>query len=293
MLMQSTASARSTGQAHEVASRSCGGRTFARPSCAIQAAIESRMSASGSVGCQVNTGIRRAKCATCCPVPLAISSTRPRCGRTRRSTSRIGPLFRSAAGKSRRPSGQRSESGGSMVTSSHRILCAKMRSVKCMASLPARLRPRAPFSPTRRATAQGGVVTPERTVMKRVAIALVLLLAAGAYVASPFWTLWRLGRALEARDSWTIVSHIDFPSLRESLSLQLTAAHLGGPRTGLRVKQTNVEFVLAPKLVDSLVGQLVTPAGVRAALENGWLDRLVGAGPAGPSADAGVSAPGA
>ena len=130
--------------------------------------------------------------------------------------------------------------------------------------------------------------------MKRAVIAtLVLLLAAGAYIASPFWTLWRLGRALEARDSWTIVSHLDFPSLRESLSLQLTAAHLGGPRTGLRIKQTNVEFVLAPKLVDSLVGQLVTPAGVRAALENGWLDRLVAAGPAGPSADAGVSAPSA
>ena len=129
--------------------------------------------------------------------------------------------------------------------------------------------------------------------MKRVAIALVLLLAAGAYVTSPFWTLWRLGRALEARDSWTIVSHIDFPSLRESLSLQLTAAHLGEPRTGLRIKRTNVEIVLAPQLVNSFVGQLVTPAGVRAALENGWLDKLASAETAGPSAEAGGGAPSA
>ena len=126
--------------------------------------------------------------------------------------------------------------------------------------------------------------------MKRVAVAtLVSLLAAGAYVASPFWTLWRLGRAIEARDSWTIVSHLDFPRLRESLSLQLTAAHRGEPRTGLRIKQTNVEIVLAPKLVESFVGQLVTPTGVRAALENGWLDRLVA--PAAQPVDAGASAP--
>jgi hypothetical protein len=43
-------------------------------------------------------GSALAKCTTCWPVPLAISSTRPDCGSTRWSTARIGSLLRSAAG---------------------------------------------------------------------------------------------------------------------------------------------------------------------------------------------------
>src|SRR4029078_4967053 len=57
-----------------------------------------RSSASGSDGCQVRSESALAKCTTCCPVPLAISNTRPRRGRTRASTSSIGPLLRSAEG---------------------------------------------------------------------------------------------------------------------------------------------------------------------------------------------------
>src|SRR6185503_15721498 len=66
--------------------------------------IDSRSSASGSDGCQVRPESALAKCITCCPVPLAISKTRPRLGRTRASTPRIGSLLRSAAGMDHFPS---------------------------------------------------------------------------------------------------------------------------------------------------------------------------------------------
>src|SRR5262249_22227094 len=58
-----------------------------------------RASASGSLGCQVRCGSAAAKYTACSPVPLAISSTVPRAGSTRRSTARIGSRLRATAGE--------------------------------------------------------------------------------------------------------------------------------------------------------------------------------------------------
>src|SRR5215469_11363182 len=58
-----------------------------------------RASASGSVGCHVRCGSAAAKYTACSPVPLAISSTVPCAGSTRRSTARIGSRLRATAGE--------------------------------------------------------------------------------------------------------------------------------------------------------------------------------------------------
>src|SRR5690606_30825786 len=99
MLMQTIASACSTGHGSCAASSVSGGRTLSSLASRTQPLMEAWHAALGSLGCHSSPGRLAAKWATCWPVPLAISSTRPLFGSARRSTSRIGPLFRSAAGE--------------------------------------------------------------------------------------------------------------------------------------------------------------------------------------------------
>src|SRR5687767_12029519 len=106
-LMHTTASAADTGQGRFVTSMARGGFTFDRLPAATHASMEAWRSTSISLGWKVRAGKALAKCATCCPVPLPISSTRPRGGSTRASTSRIGCLLRSGDGAVSRASMQR------------------------------------------------------------------------------------------------------------------------------------------------------------------------------------------
>jgi hypothetical protein len=58
-----------------------------------------REAPSGSLGSQTSLGSALAKQMACSPVPDPISSTMPLLGRTRVSTSRIGPQLRAAEGE--------------------------------------------------------------------------------------------------------------------------------------------------------------------------------------------------
>src|SRR5690606_34737714 len=104
MLMQTIASACSTGHGSCAASSVSGGRTLSSLASRTQPLMEAWHAALGSLGCHSSPGRLAAKWATCWPVPLAISSTRPHFSSSRRSTTRIGPLFRSAAGENGRSS---------------------------------------------------------------------------------------------------------------------------------------------------------------------------------------------
>ena len=97
MLMFRIASACATGHGWRSTSNRKAGAMLSAPDASHHARMLSRCTAEASDGCQRSSGIARAKNATCWPVPLAISSTLPRAGNTRRSTSRIGSRFRSVA----------------------------------------------------------------------------------------------------------------------------------------------------------------------------------------------------
>jgi hypothetical protein len=84
------------------------------------------------------------------------------------------------------------------------------------------------------------------------AAAIALLLCAGWWFASPWWTLWRINEAAEARDSEAVAAYVDLPSLRASTREQLAARF--GPLAG----------ALAGPAVDTLI----SPTGIRVALEN-------------------------
>ncbi len=98
MLIETTAWTRVTGQAGAVTSSSIGASRFGNRMWARCAAMFTSASASRSVGCHVNLGSALAKWTACSPVPLAISSTVPVAGSTRRNTARIGSRLRCVAG---------------------------------------------------------------------------------------------------------------------------------------------------------------------------------------------------
>src|SRR6187200_3415569 len=97
-------------------SMATGARTLASPSVALHALMLAREAESGSLGSQTSPGSAFAKEMTCSPVPDPISSAMPFFGRTRISTSRIGPQLRAVDGENCRASPARllTESGPSL-----------------------------------------------------------------------------------------------------------------------------------------------------------------------------------
>jgi hypothetical protein len=71
---------------------------------------------------------------------------------------------------------------------------------------------------------------------------LALLVTAGWWFGSPWWTLWRMREAARAGDSAALAAYVDFPALRASMRAQLR------PRLG------PLGAALARPAVDALVG---------------------------------------
>ena len=95
------------------------------------------------------------------------------------------------------------------------------------------------------------------------AAAVLLVLGAGWWFGSPWWTLWRMREAAQAGDAGTLASYIDFEAVRASTKAQLA------PRLG----------PLGSALARPAVDALVSPTGLRLALlrnrdgpEGGGLD---------------------
>jgi hypothetical protein len=92
-----------------------------------------------------------------------------------------------------------------------------------------------------------------RPKWKLLAAALAVLLIAGWWFGSPWWTLWRMREAARAGDSETLAAYIDFPALRASTRAKLA------PRLG----------PLGGALAGPAVDTLVSPAALRLALGSG------------------------
>lgn len=54
-------------------------------------------------------------------------------------------------------------------------------------------------------------------------VLLIVLIVAGAYFGSPWWTVWNLDRAARAGDAHAVANVVDFPAVRASLSPSLSA----------------------------------------------------------------------
>ncbi|UZK66897.1 DUF2939 domain-containing protein [Sphingomonas sp. M1-B02] len=95
---------------------------------------------------------------------------------------------------------------------------------------------------------------------------LLVALAAGWAIGSPYLTVWQLKRAAEARDVEGMLAHVDLPAVRESLKIQLRERLADAPSDdplealGARI---------AARFADPVVDAVVTPEGMRAIFATG------------------------
>lgn len=111
-------------------------------------------------------------------------------------------------------------------------------------------------------------------------IALLVVAAIGFYGVWPAWSGYRIAAALQAKDETLLASKIDFPSVRESLRPVVSAevekrmTQPGGAAGGLL--GGDLKKQLLPRLVDSVLQTLVTPANViRIANESGGAAKAI------------------
>ena len=104
--------------------------------------------------------------------------------------------------------------------------------------------------------------------MKRLQIALgvvVALAAIAIMVAAPWMAAAQLTAALKSGDPDAISRMVDFPSVRSSLSTQLTAKITEEARNGPQARDNpfaGLVTMLAPTIVNQLVNVIVTPEGL-------------------------------
>ncbi|UMY17770.1 DUF2939 domain-containing protein [Methylobacterium organophilum] len=116
-------------------------------------------------------------------------------------------------------------------------------------------------------------------------IPIVLTLGWFAYTLTPFWALYGLAGAVQAHDVDYIERHVNFRTLRLSLTRQLAAtirANAAVSESREQQRLADAAVALATPIVDALV----TPQMVIDLLQDGWpqgLDLPGGDRPAGPA----------
>ena len=96
-----------------------------------------------------------------------------------------------------------------------------------------------------------------------------LIVLAGLYLVSPYYSFWRFTEALKAGDQQRFEKMVDFRSVRESLKKQLKAKLDEGKDPNAPKKERSLLALsdqFAPRLIDTLVDAYVTPAGLAALL---------------------------
>jgi hypothetical protein len=109
-----------------------------------------------------------------------------------------------------------------------------------------------------------------------IALAAVLVAGLGASVyLSPYWTLYRMKAAVEAKDADALSRRVDYPALRESMKSQFAAAMnrqldvVGEQMKAAGAPSENVgrwRQAIPMGMMGVLVERLVTPDGVAAML---------------------------
>lgn len=95
--------------------------------------------------------------------------------------------------------------------------------------------------------------------------AAAFVLAAGAYAASPYWTLKQMAAAAQERDGREFAEYVDFPSVREDVKAALQARMMVEME---REKDNNpfaaAGMALGMMMVDRMIDTIISPAGIRA-----------------------------
>src|SRR5262245_39452154 len=98
------------------------------------------------------------------------------------------------------------------------------------------------------------------------AAAFVMAVFAALYVASPYYTLWRLKQAVENKDSLALESLVDWPRIRDQIKSELLASYVSTTTDsgGLAVLGT----ALGVAMIGPMIESFVQPAAIIRASEN-------------------------
>src|SRR5262245_1555945 len=110
--------------------------------------------------------------------------------------------------------------------------------------------------------------------MRKIAL-LILGVAVVGYAAYPYWSLYRLGKALEVGDEGSLKHYVDWPALRSGLKEDLSG--MLSRETGRAIASGSGEAQLGGVLaatignamLEPLVDALVTPEGLAAMIREG------------------------
>lgn len=103
-------------------------------------------------------------------------------------------------------------------------------------------------------------------------IVVAILAVAGAYYASPYWTVRQLREAAEARDADRMSDFVDFPSLRESIKAELQASVVMPMLNDPKMKDNpfaGLGAMLAGAMLGPMIDSMISPAGLAAMLKQG------------------------
>lgn len=100
-------------------------------------------------------------------------------------------------------------------------------------------------------------------------IPILAALAWFVFTLTPFWTLYDLGRAVQAGDTAYVERHVNFRALRLGLTKQFTAALKAGSVEGESRERQRVADA-ASALALPLAEALITPTMVIDLLNDGW-----------------------
>ena len=106
------------------------------------------------------------------------------------------------------------------------------------------------------------------------ALALVIALVGGWYVASPMMALKNMQTAMEARDAEALSAQIDFPALREDLKTEMTATMMAEAQK--RGEQDSAGTMLGMAFADKMIDGMVSPAGIKMLMANADSGAAVG-----------------
>jgi hypothetical protein len=108
------------------------------------------------------------------------------------------------------------------------------------------------------------------------AVAAALATAWIVFALSPFYALYRLAAAVQARDVAAVASRVNFRTLRVSLTRQALAAvvEAAASRGDLEPRDRQLAIDAGAALVEPLIASLVTPETVVDLLDDGWPQSL-------------------
>ena len=103
-------------------------------------------------------------------------------------------------------------------------------------------------------------------------LSLILTVVWALLALSPFWALYSLSRAVQARDVAAVSERVNFRAVRASLARQLVTAYLiaTGRENELKSSAGRIASGLGATLAEPIVAELVTPQALIGLLEDGW-----------------------